>query len=43
MDVRKDITEGKNWVEKGTKTLSSICILTNIYLLMGMEHPQAKT
>lgn len=42
MDVRKDSTEGKNWVQKGTKTLSSICILTNTYLLMGMEQPQAK-
>lgn len=41
MDDRKDSTEGKNWVQKDTKTLSSICILTNIYLLMGMEHPQA--
>lgn len=42
MDVRKDRTEGKNRVQKGMKILSSIWILTNIYLLMGMEYPQAK-
>lgn len=42
MDFRKDRIEGKNCVQKGTRTLSSNWVFKNIYLLMEMEHPQAK-